>query len=77
MENNLKEWMNATRRHENIAEYGTVVNSQQIGANTSAHVNLEWIAKLRSKKGRVRKNNSHIQTPARFKDHTGFDDKRS
>jgi hypothetical protein len=56
MENNLKEWMNATRRHTNIAEYGTVVNSQQIGANTSAHVNLEWIAKLRSKKGDRRKN---------------------
>jgi len=25
VENNLKEWMNATRKHENIAEYNSVV----------------------------------------------------
>lgn len=26
-ENNLKEWMNATRRHENIAEYSDVIHT--------------------------------------------------
>lgn len=57
--------MNATRRHENIAEYSDV-KSTHVGANTSAHVNLEWMAKLRSK-GERRKNNTHVQTPHRFK----------
>lgn len=67
MENNLKEWMNATRRHENLAEYSDVICTTSNGATTSAHANLEWIAKLRSKKGDRRKNNAHVQTPHRFK----------
>jgi hypothetical protein len=67
VENNLREWMNATRRHENLAEYSDVICTTSNGATTSAHVNLEWIAKLRSKKGDRRKNNTHVQTPHRFK----------
>jgi hypothetical protein len=59
--------MNATRRHENIAEYSDVIHNTSNGTNTNSHVNLEWIAKLRSKKGERRKNNTHIQTPHRFK----------
>ena len=58
--------MNATRRHENIAEYSDAVIPNSNRVNTSAHVNAEWIAKLRSKKGERRKNNTHIQAPVRF-----------
>lgn len=79
VEKNLKEWMNATRRHENIAEYSDAVCTNSNGANranTSAHVNLEWIAKLRSKKGERRKNNTHIHAPVRFQD-TNQEDKKS
>ena len=62
--------MNATRKHENIAEYSDVN-----GGNRSPHVNLEWISKLRSKKGERRKNNTHIQAPVRFQDQNQEDKK--
>ena len=60
--------MNATRRHGNVAEYSenTILHNAN-GTNTGAHVNLEWMAKLRSKKGERRKNNTHIRTPNGFK----------
>ena len=66
--------MNATRRHENMAEYSDSIHVTSNGTNTNSHVNLEWIAKLRSKKGERRKNNTHVQTPHRFKNLSPADD---
>ena len=75
-EEHLRAWMNATRRNENFAEYNGCINTTSNAATTSAHVNLEFITKLRSNKAHRRRDHSHLQTPTRFKEDPNAEEER-